>query len=166
MSPKFIRRLDIPFLYSYSPSLVPKPKDYSSHTHITGYWFLPNSELSYSPPLSLLKFMEDKSKPIVYIGFGSVIVQDSKKMTEKIIRAVKKAGVRAILSKGWSARKPDGQSVDEEVTEIPDFIYPLDRIPHDWLFPLMDGVVHHGGAGTTASGLLAGKLTGNIRFHS
>ena len=82
-------------------------------------------------------------------------------MTEKIIRAVRKAGVRAIIHKGWSTRKTDDQPGDEEVTEFPDFIYPLDRVPHDWLFPLMDGIVHHGGAGTVASGLLAGKPAGN-----
>lgn len=31
--------------------------------------------------------------------------------------------------------------------------------PHDWLFPKMRAVVHHGGAGTTAAGLQAGKPT-------
>jgi len=29
-------------------------------------------------------------------------------------------------------------------------------VPHDWLFPRMRAVVHHGGAGTTAAGLRAG----------
>lgn len=28
--------------------------------------------------------------------------------------------------------------------------------PHDWLFPKLAAVVHHGGAGTTAAGLKAG----------
>ncbi len=35
----------------------------------------------------------------------------------------------------------------------------LDAAPHDWLFPQMAAVVHHGGAGTTAEGLRAGKPT-------
>ena len=29
-------------------------------------------------------------------------------------------------------------------------------LPHDWLFPKMRAVVHHGGAGTTGAGLRAG----------
>jgi sterol 3beta-glucosyltransferase len=29
--------------------------------------------------------------------------------------------------------------------------------PHRWLFPQVNAVVHHGGCGTTAAGLLAGK---------
>jgi sterol 3beta-glucosyltransferase len=35
----------------------------------------------------------------------------------------------------------------------------IDQVPHDWLFPRVKAVVHHGGAGTTAAGLRAGKPT-------
>jgi UDP:flavonoid glycosyltransferase YjiC (YdhE family) len=35
----------------------------------------------------------------------------------------------------------------------------IEGAPHDWLFPRMAAVVHHGGAGTTAEGLRAGKPT-------
>ena len=35
----------------------------------------------------------------------------------------------------------------------------LDEVPHEWLFPQVAAVVHHGGAGTTAAGLRAGKPT-------
>jgi sterol 3beta-glucosyltransferase len=69
-------------------------------------------------------------KPIVYIGFGSITVPDPKLVTERIIRGVLKSmclaclsstldqytplgGVRAIISKGWSARMSKGG--DEEV---------------------------------------------------
>jgi len=31
--------------------------------------------------------------------------------------------------------------------------------PHGWLFKQVSGVVHHGGAGTVAAGLLAGQPT-------
>jgi UDP:flavonoid glycosyltransferase YjiC (YdhE family) len=32
----------------------------------------------------------------------------------------------------------------------------IESIPHDWLFPQMTCIVHHGGAGTTGAGLRAG----------
>lgn len=32
----------------------------------------------------------------------------------------------------------------------------IGSMPHNWLFPRKDAVVHHGGAGTTAAGLRAG----------
>jgi sterol 3beta-glucosyltransferase len=35
----------------------------------------------------------------------------------------------------------------------------IEQAPHDWLFPRVKAVVHHGGAGTTAAGLHAGKPT-------
>jgi sterol 3beta-glucosyltransferase len=35
----------------------------------------------------------------------------------------------------------------------------VDHVPHEWLFPRMAAVVHHGGAGTTAAGLRAGRPT-------
>lgn len=36
-------------------------------------------------------------------------------------------------------------------------IFKIESAPHDWLFPRVRAVVHHGGAGTTAAGLRAGK---------
>ena len=41
-----------------------------------------------------------------------------------------------------------------------------DSIPHGWLFPQVAAVVHHGGAGTTAAGLRAGKPTLCVPFIS
>lgn len=37
-------------------------------------------------------------------------------------------------------------------------------MPHDWLFNHVRAVVHHGGAGTTAAGILAGRPTLVIPF--
>jgi UDP:flavonoid glycosyltransferase YjiC (YdhE family) len=39
---------------------------------------------------------------------------------------------------------------------VPDSVFVIDSAPHDWVFPRMAAVVHHGGAGTTAEGLRAG----------
>ncbi|KAJ8325557.1 Sterol 3-beta-glucosyltransferase [Batrachochytrium dendrobatidis] len=151
----------MPFLYSFSPSVVPPPPDWQDWIHTCGYWFLDNPEHDWEAPASLTKFMENGAKPI-YIGFGSIVVPDPDALTRTIIEAVKKAGVRAILSKGWSVRlAKDSATAGQTETpiEYPDCIYPLDKVPHDWLFPLMAGVVHHGGAGTTAAGIRAGAPT-------
>ncbi|KAJ3273334.1 Sterol 3-beta-glucosyltransferase [Terramyces sp. JEL0728] len=143
--PYALENKKIPFLYSFSPSVVPQPADWPDWIHTCGYWFLDNPEHNWNPPESLTEFL-NSGPPPVYIGFGSIIVQDP----------VVKSGVRAILSKGWSAR---GQTGPAAAIEYPPSIYPLDRVPHDWLFPKCAGVVHHGGAGTTAAGLRAGRPT-------
>lgn len=40
----------------------------------------------------------------------------------------------------------------------------LDYAPHDWLFPKVSAVVHHGGVGTLAAGLYAGRPTLIVPF--
>nr|POE48635.1 isoform 2 of sterol 3-beta-glucosyltransferase ugt80a2 [Quercus suber] len=40
----------------------------------------------------------------------------------------------------------------------------MDNVPHDWLFKHVACVVHHGGAGTTAAGITAGRPTVIIPF--
>jgi len=68
-----------------------------------------------------------------------------------------KSGVRAIISKGWSARM--SKIAEEPEVEIPPECYQLDKVPHDWLFPQIDAALHHGGAGTTGASLRAGIPT-------
>ncbi len=40
--------------------------------------------------------------------------------------------------------------------DLPGEVFVTGAVPHDWLFPRMAAVVHHGGAGTTGAGLRAG----------
>lgn len=73
-----------PFLYNFSPTIVPMPLDWFEWVHITGYWFLDESAASVGGPDNgrkleiedgLIKFLERgrrEGKKIVYIGFGSV----------------------------------------------------------------------------------------------
>lgn len=49
-------------------------------------------------------------------------------------------------------------------TTIPDNVFLLGNVPHDWLFPRVSAVVHHGGAGTTAIGIALGKPTVIVPF--
>lgn len=149
----------VPFLYNFSPSVVIPPLDFSEWIRVTGYWFLDEAS-EWTPKKELLDFIKkaraDKAK-LVYVGFGSVVVPDPKKLTQDVIAAVKKADVRCILSKGWSDRM-DKKSKALEVP-LPDFMYQIESAPHDWLFRQVDAAVHHGGAGTTGASLRAGIPT-------
>ncbi len=135
----------VPVLYSYSPHVVPVPNDWGAHVHATGYWFLDTAS-SYQPLADLLRFIEAGDPP-VYVGFGSMVSVDPAAKARIVFDALNKAGVRGVLASGWGALRADS---------IPENVYMLDAVPHEWLFPRMSAVVHHGGAGTTAAGLRAG----------
>lgn len=152
-APGQLYRLKVPYTYMWSPSLVPKPKDWGPEIDIAGFVFLDLAS-SFKPPEDLTKFL-DAGEPPVYIGFGSIVVDDPDKFTKMIFEAVEKAGVRALVSKGWGGLGDDN---------VPDNIYMLENTPHDWLFPKVSAVVHHGGAGTTAIGLKTGKPTMVVPF--
>ncbi|KAF7512700.1 hypothetical protein GJ744_000267 [Endocarpon pusillum] len=154
-APGQLFRLKVPYTYLWSPSLVPKPPDWGPEIDIAGFVFLDLAS-SYRPPQELVNFLEGGEEPI-YIGFGSISgMEDPHAFTKMIFGAVEKAGVRALISKGWGDM---GKGMD-----IPDNILLLDNVPHDWLFPKVRAVVHHGGAGTTARGLLCGKPTMIVPF--
>jgi len=153
-APGQLYRLKVPYTYLWSPGLVPKPEDWGPEIDIAGFVFLDLAS-SFKPPEELVKFL-DAGEPPVYIGFGSIVVDDPDKFTNMIFEAVEKAGVRALVSKGWGGLGDDDNT--------PDNIYMLDNTPHDWLFPKVSAVVHHGGAGTTAIGLKCGKPTMIVPF--
>lgn len=152
----------IPYLYSFSPSIVPSPLDWLDWIHCTGYWFLDNPQTGWKPDPELKTFIESNDpRPIVYIGFGSIIVSNPIEITRVIIESVLLSNVRAIVSRGWSSRLSSGTGEEEDamLKKHPGTILSLHSVPHDWLFPKIKAVVHHGGAGTTAAGLRAGRPT-------
>ncbi|OJJ56851.1 hypothetical protein ASPSYDRAFT_33013 [Aspergillus sydowii CBS 593.65] len=150
----------VPFIYNFSPSVVPPPLDFPDWVRITGYWFLDENP-DWTPPKELAEFMQrarEDGKKIVYIGFGSIVVSDPPALTRSVVESVLKADVRCILSKGWSSRLGDPNSSKSEIP-LPPEIHQIQSIPHEWLFPQMDAAVHHGGAGTTGASLRAGVPT-------
>ncbi|KAK1356280.1 UDP-glucuronosyl/UDP-glucosyltransferase [Heracleum sosnowskyi] len=145
---------DVPHGYIWSPHLVPKPRDWGPKIDVVGFCFLDLSS-TYVPQDSLVKWLEDGKMPI-YIGFGSLPIQDPDRMTEIIVQALKMTGQRGIINKGWGGLG--------NLVEPKDFVYLLDNCPHDWLFLRCAAVVHHGGAGTTAAGLKAACPTTVVPF--
>ncbi|KAI8799411.1 hypothetical protein BJ742DRAFT_687216, partial [Cladochytrium replicatum] len=152
-----MQQLKIPHTYCWSPGLIPKPVDWGKHIDICGFFFLDEAnQNNYTPPDDLARFLRNGEKP-VYIGFGSIVIDDPDKLTKTLLTAVKKSGVRAIISKGWSGIGKGKEDTNED-------IFFIDAVPHDWLFLHVAAVCHHGGAGTTAAGLRAGLPTIIVPF--
>lgn len=150
----------VPFLYNFSPQVVPPPLDYSDWVRVTGYWFLDEAS-DWTAPAELTAFIAKAradGKKLVYIGFGSIVVSDPAALTKTVVDSVLKADVRCILSKGWSDRLGNPDAVKTEVP-LPEDIIQIKSAPHDWLFRQIDAACHHGGAGTTGASLRAGLPT-------
>ncbi|XP_076937498.1 sterol 3-beta-glucosyltransferase UGT80B1-like [Bidens hawaiensis] len=143
-----------PIGYMWSPHVVSKPRDWGPLVDVVGYCFL-NLGSKYQPREEFIQWIGKGSSPI-YIGFGSMPLEDSAKTTNIILEALRKTGQRGIIDRGWGdlGTFPD----------IPDDVFLLVDCPHDWLFPQCAAVVHHGGAGTTATGLRAGCPTTIVPF--
>ncbi|CAE6479214.1 unnamed protein product [Rhizoctonia solani] len=155
-----IDRLRIPWTYCMSPALVPKPDDWTNHIDVVGFYFLDLAS-NYQPPDNLKKFL-DEGEPPIYIGFGSIVIDEPQELTQKIFTAIKETRTRAILSAGWGGLfAPDSPNVPEGVLILDK---QKGNIPHDWLFDHVSAVCHHGGAGTTSAGLKAGKPTIVVPF--
>ncbi|KAI1770084.1 hypothetical protein F4818DRAFT_433897 [Hypoxylon cercidicola] len=150
---QLLSRLYVPYNYLWSESLIPKPPDWGPHIRISGFSFLTQA-FSYTPPPSLVEFL-DAGPPPVYVGFGSIVVDDPQALTKMVFEGLKLAKVRGIVSKGWGGIGTG---------DIPDDVYLIGDCPHDWLFERVSCVVHHGGAGTTAAGLVAGCSTVVVPF--
>jgi sterol 3beta-glucosyltransferase len=133
-------------LHGYSPSVVPKPPDWGEHIHVTGYWFLDSPE-DWQPTPTLEAFMADGPPP-VYIGLGSMTGRDPGALTRLALGALRRTGQRGVLLAGWAGLGG---------IDLPSDVCLVDDVPHDWLFPRMATVAHHGGAGTTGAGLRAGR---------
>jgi UDP:flavonoid glycosyltransferase YjiC (YdhE family) len=138
-------RQGVPWLYGFSPSVIPAPADWPESAAVCGYWFTAPDE-SWRPSEALVDFLRSGPAPI-YVGFGSMVGSNPERTLETVLQAIRLAGVRAIFASGWGGMHH---------AELPEFVFPVESVPHEWLFPQVAAAVHHGGAGTTAAALRAG----------
>ncbi len=137
-----------PTVHLYSALLEPRPSDWPSWVEVAGFCHLDTSP-DWQPPPRLADFLASGAPP-VYVGFGSMTGRDPEELARIAVDAVRGARQRAVMVTGWGGL---GEAdLGDDVLVLPD-------APHDWLFPRCAAVVHHGGAGTTAAGLRAGRPT-------
>ncbi len=136
-----------PVLCAYSPTLAPRPPDWPLHICITGDWPLA-APPGRPPPADLVRFLA-AGPPPVYLSFGSILAgSDPDGVTALLVAALAQAGLRGLIASGWD---------DLGHIPLPPTVLKIGSVPHDWLFPQVAAVVHHGGAGTTAAAVRAGR---------
>lgn len=144
--PETFRFLDVPAIYGVSPHFVPCPVDYPEHHHFTGFWFEAPAETSLPPQVHSFT---DSGKKILVITFGSMPYKSPTDINHFLEALLRCLGIRIILVRGWGLQKT-------RLLDHPDLLA-LDYVPFSRLFPKADAIVHHGGAGTTALALRAGR---------
>lgn len=134
-------------LHAYSPALSPRPRDWPESAIVTGHWPLEDAS-GWKPDDAFQTFLAAGEAPI-YLGFGSMPFGAARN-TEIITEALRLWGGRAVIGSGWGGLRSE---------DLPPTVHTIARAPHSELFKHVKAVVHHGGAGTTHTGLLAGKPT-------
>ena len=151
-----LRRERHPVLYGFSPTVVPKPADWDDWVHVTGYWFTP-PPAGWGPPAALLDFLDAGPAPVA-IGFGSMRPRRPEELAGTVLAAVRRTRLRAVVQAGWAELGGAGAPDDQ--------IFEVGELPHSWLFERAAALVHHGGAGTTAAGLRAGRPAVVVPFFA
>jgi vancomycin aglycone glucosyltransferase len=131
---------DRPWL-AVDPIIAPAPQTKNMETVHTGAWFLEDKR---PLPASLEEFLA-AGEPPVYFGFGSMQARSHTSRT--LIEAARAVGRRAIISRGWA---------NLDVIDTGDDCIAIGDVSHELLFPRLACIVHHGGAGTTATAARAG----------
>lgn len=81
-------------------------------------------------------------QPPIYSGFGSMPKLDQASRIPIIVKAARDNGMRVVIAKFWDEPSEFSESED---------VFFIQKYPHLYLFPHMAAVIHHGGAGTTAT---------------
>lgn len=142
LPPRTVVWKNLPMIYGVSPTLSPQPADWPEHVYLCGQWLVPANDWVATDELA--SFLADGEAPI-YIGFGSMSGFDGPRLLEILIRATN--GRRVLLNPAWSGIDPSG---------LTDNVLVIGDTPHDWLFPRVSVVIHHGGSGTSHSATRAG----------
>jgi UDP:flavonoid glycosyltransferase YjiC (YdhE family) len=136
-------------LLPVSPAVAPPDPLWPAYTRQIGYWRNPIPD-GWSPDPRLCEFLSAGEPPVV-VSLGVMSLSEDRSAVDAarlILDAIRSRGVRAVVQ-GWNGLIDDA--------ELPSFVVRTGSVPHAWLFDHARAVVHHGGFGTTASALTAGK---------
>jgi sterol 3beta-glucosyltransferase len=136
-------------LIAVSPHICERPRDWEDRHQVCGFLNPPTNTGKEEIPSELEDFLASGPAP-VYVTFGSMMPPTLRQITETVSlwsEAVHRVGCRAILQVPWD---------DLSLFERDQQVFTVTRSPYVEVFPRCAAIIHHGGAGTTQSSLLAG----------
>jgi sterol 3beta-glucosyltransferase len=104
------------------------------------------------------------SRPVVYIGFGSMGHPRPGALAAVVVEACAIGGVRAVLVEGWSNFSSEKTHAVLRDAIAAGTVFVAAEVSHAWLFPRVAAIVHHAGIGTANAALASG--TPQVRLTS
>ena len=127
-------------IYTISPSLFPRPDYWSENLQVLGYHER-DKTAQWEPKPALSDFLKHHPR-VLFVTFGSMTNPDPEGKTSMMLDILERNNIPAIINTAAGGlEKPDAYNKE--------LIHFIDRIPYDWIFPRVYGVIHHGGSGTT-----------------
>lgn len=139
-------------LHGYSPSLVPRPREWGANHVQAGAWDLPREAAQALPgdhqDAGFAQWLENGPAP-VFFGFGSMAILSGEELLELVGDVCEDLEIRGVIGAGWTElHGPD--------CDLPEGVAIADACDYAWLFPQCAAVMHHGGSGTTHTASRAG----------
>ncbi|MDR0668724.1 MAG: glycosyltransferase [Treponema sp.] len=134
----------------YSRYLGETDPDWNYRWGIGGYCF--NDEFPYDGELwrRFLEFVNKDRRPTIFFTLGSCNTEQRDLFARRLFEVCRERGYKLVVGCGWwkvGVHLGAGEH-----------LFLLDKaIPHTFIFPHVDAVIHHGGSGTTHSAARAGK---------
>lgn len=138
--------MNLPSIHGISPHFLKKPEDYPKDSHFTGFW---SGKSPVELDHGLIDFINQGEIPLL-LTFGSMPFNSKLNLSKVLNKVTKELKVRLIVIKGWGL-------TDTNQLESNRAIKVISSAPYEKLFPLVKAVIHHGGIGTIAACLQAGK---------
>ncbi len=133
-------------IQAYDVDLFPGLADELPDRHpVTGFAVDADGVFGAPTDPALAAWLDAGSAPI-YVGFGSMAVDDPAALVTMLRAVCARRGRRLLLAAGWAGIE---SALSPEMAIV-------EQVDHASVFPRCLAAVHHGGAGTTAAALKAG----------
>jgi UDP:flavonoid glycosyltransferase YjiC (YdhE family) len=138
-------------LVALERDLVDPQRRWPAQYRFTGFW-QPRRDGAAAPMGALRGFLEAGPPPVV-VTLGSMAMQDPGALVSQLAAVTCRAGRRIVLVTGWAPC----HEMAALVAGQEDRLHVVCEAPYAWLFSRAACVVHHGGTGTVAAVLAAGR---------
>lgn len=138
-------------IYTISPSLFHRENNWHDGVRVLGYHER-NKTINWTPEEGLLRFLERYPK-IILLTFGSMVNPDPVQNSQLLYEVFDKLRIPVLVNTAA------GGLLKSETYLNHENFYFVDQLPYDWIMKRVYGVVHHGGSGTTHSGIKNGCAT-------